>query len=97
MGNCKSCIIMPMGSIRIFHSVLLLAIVSACGGPDLAVLGEPVPLPVRTGVTDLEYSEIVAGLDHGDEVLLLPSASLFEQQEALQRFITERFSSSPFQ
>lgn len=59
--------------------------------------GKPVPLPVRTGVTDLEYSEIVAGLNHGDEVLLLPSASLFEQQEALQRFITERFSSSPFQ
>jgi hypothetical protein len=59
--------------------------------------GEPVPLPVRTGVTDLEYSEIVAGLGPDDEVLLLPSSSLFEQQEALQKFITERFSSSPFQ
>jgi len=59
--------------------------------------GEPVPMPVRTGVTDLEYSEIVAGLGPEDEVLLLPSSSLYEQQEVLQKFISERFSSTPFQ
>ncbi len=59
--------------------------------------GEPVPVPVRTGVTDLEYSEVIAGLGPDDQVLLLPSTSLFEQQEALQRFIADRFSSSPFQ
>ena len=70
------------------------------GGDYWAVVfknGEPVPVPVRTGVTDLEYSEVIAGLKPDDQILLLPSTSLFEQQEALQRFIADRFSSSPFQ
>jgi hypothetical protein len=30
-------------------------------------------------------------------VLLLPSTSLFEQQERLRGFISSRFSSTPFQ
>ena len=59
--------------------------------------GQPVPMAVRTGVTDLQYSEIVDGLEPTDQVLLLPSASLFEQQEMLQQFISARFgSSTPF-
>jgi hypothetical protein len=58
---------------------------------------EPAPTRVRTGLTDLEYSEVLAGLAAEDRVLLLPSASLFEQQERLQQFISERFSSGPFQ
>lgn len=59
--------------------------------------GEPVPMAVRTGVTDLQFSEIVDGLEPTDHVLLLPSASLFEQQEMLQQFISARFgSSTPF-
>jgi HlyD family secretion protein len=58
---------------------------------------EPVPVPVRAGLTDLEYSEIVSGLNPDDRVLLLTSTSLYEQQERLQRFITERFgSTTPF-
>jgi HlyD family secretion protein len=56
----------------------------------------PVPIAVKTGLTDLEYSEIVSGLQPGDRVLLLPSTSLFEQQERLQQFISSRFSSTPF-
>ena len=59
--------------------------------------GKPVPVSVRTGLTDLEYSEIVDGLDADSRVLLLPSSSLFEQQELLQRFISARFSTTPFQ
>ena len=59
--------------------------------------GEPVPVSVRTGLTDLEYSEIIDGLDMNAQVLLLPSSSLFEQQEALQKRISERISTSPFQ
>ncbi len=59
--------------------------------------GEPVPVSVRTGLTDLEYSEIVDGLDADSRVLLLPSSSLFEQQELLQSFISARFSTTPFQ
>lgn len=59
--------------------------------------GKIAPVAVHTGLTDLAYSEIVSGLQDGDEVLLLPSVSLFEQQEQLQNFISERFSSTPFQ
>jgi hypothetical protein len=58
---------------------------------------QPVPISVKTGLTDLEYSEIVSGLEPGDRVLLLPSTSLYEQQERLQQFISSRFSSTPFQ
>ncbi len=60
--------------------------------------GRPMPKVVKTGLTDLEYSEIVTGLDADAEVLLLPSTSLFEQQAFLQQRIQERFASaSPFQ
>jgi len=60
--------------------------------------GRPVPKVVQTGLTDLEYSEIVAGLSPDAEVLLLPSTSLFEQQAYLQQRIQERFAAaSPFQ
>jgi HlyD family secretion protein len=59
---------------------------------------QPVPVAVKTGLTDLEYSEVVAGLEPGDQVLLLPSTSLYEQQERLQEFINQRFgSTTPFQ
>jgi HlyD family secretion protein len=59
---------------------------------------ETVPVAVKTGLTDLEYSEIVSGLEPGDRVLLLPSTSLYEQQERLQEFINQRFgSTTPFQ
>jgi hypothetical protein len=58
---------------------------------------QPAPTRVKTGLTDLEYSELLTGLGPEDRVLLLPSASLFEQQERLQQFISERFSSGPFQ
>jgi HlyD family secretion protein len=60
--------------------------------------GQAVPISVKTGLTDLEYSEVVSGLQPDDRVLLLPSTSLYEQQERLQQFISERFgSSTPFQ
>jgi HlyD family secretion protein len=59
--------------------------------------GQIMPVRVKTGITDLANSEIVTGLAAGDEVLLLPSASLFDQQARLQEFISSRFSSTPFQ
>jgi hypothetical protein len=64
----------------------------------VAVRGDQaVPVAVKTGLTDLEYSEVVSGLEPGDKVLLLPSSSLYEQQERLQDFINQRFgSSTPF-
>jgi len=57
---------------------------------------QAVPVAVKTGLTDLEYSEVVAGLAPGDRVLLMPSTSLYEQQERLQQFISQRFGGTPF-
>ena len=49
--------------------------------------GEPTPTYVRTGLTDLDYSEVVSGISETDSVLVLPSASLVQQQtEARERF-----------
>jgi HlyD family secretion protein len=51
--------------------------------------GQPTPVEVRTGLTDLDYSEVRSGLLATDTVLLLPSASLIQSQaefaERLQR------------
>lgn len=49
--------------------------------------GAITPKKVRTGITDLDYSEIKSGLVEGDSVLVLPSASLIQsQQEFKNRF-----------
>jgi HlyD family secretion protein len=49
---------------------------------------EPTPVYVRTGLTDLDYSEIVSGLTERDSVLVLPSASLVQQQEQWRNRMT---------
>lgn len=36
---------------------------------------------IRTGLTDLDYSEVTSGLAEGDSVLVLPSASLIASQQ----------------
>ncbi len=41
----------------------------------------PRATPIRTGLTDLDYSEVVSGLQPGDSVLVLPSASLVASQQ----------------
>ncbi len=43
--------------------------------------GGPRATPIRTGLTDLDYSEVVSGLKAGDSVLVLPSASLVASQQ----------------
>ncbi len=63
-------------------------------GPDTRFGGEyivfvkrgdqPVPVSIRTGLTDLDYSEVTAGLQEGDSVLALPSASLINSQTEMQ-------------
>ena len=57
--------------------------------------GEPVPVPVRTGMTDLDFSEIVRGLADFDSVLLLPSSGLFETQQRMQSWLTRRVGGVP--
>lgn len=49
--------------------------------------GRPTPVWIRTGLTDMDYSEVLEGLSPGDSVLVLPSASLVQsQQESRERF-----------
>ena len=50
--------------------------------------GQPAPIMVRTGLTDLDYSEIVSGLAATDSVLVLPSASMVQQQEEFRSRIS---------
>lgn len=47
--------------------------------------GKPVARPVRTGITDLDYSEVLAGLKAGDQVYMLPSSGLVETQQRFQQ------------
>ncbi|MDX2262025.1 MAG: efflux RND transporter periplasmic adaptor subunit [Gemmatimonadales bacterium] len=49
--------------------------------------GKPTPVYVRTGITDLDWSEVRSGLQEGDSVMLLPSASLIQAQQGLQERI----------
>jgi hypothetical protein len=46
--------------------------------------GQLTPVPIRTGLTDLDYSEVVSGLTEQDTVLILPSVSLIRQQQEQQ-------------
>ena len=49
--------------------------------------GRPTPVWVQTGLTDMDYSEVLNGVKEGDSVLVLPSASLVQsQQENRDRF-----------
>jgi HlyD family secretion protein len=45
------------------------------------------PRWIRTGLTDLDYSEVLEGLQQGDSVLVLPSASLIESQQEMRERI----------
>ncbi len=55
--------------------------------------GKPQPVPVRTGLTDLDYSEVISGLGDADTVLILPSASLVQAQQESQQ-MQERMRSN---
>jgi HlyD family secretion protein len=46
--------------------------------------GKPTPVYVRTGLTDLDYSEVLSGLAEGDSVFVLPSASLVQSQQDMK-------------
>jgi hypothetical protein len=46
--------------------------------------GQPTAVPIRTGLTDLDYSEVTRGLTAQDTVLILPSASLVQAQQEMR-------------
>jgi HlyD family secretion protein len=43
--------------------------------------GQLTPIWIRTGLTDMDYSEVLEGLSATDSVLVLPSASLVQSQQ----------------
>lgn len=49
--------------------------------------GKPVAVNVATGLTDLDYTEVVTGLTERDSVLILPSASLVQAQKEFNQRI----------
>ncbi len=49
--------------------------------------GRPTAVSIRTGLTDLDYSEVTSGLTEKDTVLVLPSASLVNAQKQFQQRI----------
>lgn len=51
--------------------------------------GRIVPVQIRTGLTDLDYTEVTAGLTETDSVLILPSASLVRSQQQTQQRINQ--------
>ena len=50
--------------------------------------GKPTAVWVRTGLTDLDYSQVISGLNPGDSVYILPSASLVQSQQQFRQRIT---------
>ena len=55
----------------------------------------PEPAWVRTGMTDFEYSVVLAGLKEREQVLLLPSAGLYESQSTLRDWMRRRAGGLP--
>jgi HlyD family secretion protein len=46
--------------------------------------GQPTPVWIRTGLTDMDYSEVLEGLTASDSVLILPSAGLVQSQQDMR-------------
>ncbi len=56
--------------------------------------GQPVARTVRTGLTDLEYSEVISGLEQGETVLLLPTSGQI-RANSMRRERMKRWNALP--
>ncbi|MGE0551821.1 MAG: efflux RND transporter periplasmic adaptor subunit [Gemmatimonadales bacterium] len=52
--------------------------------------GQPRPVAVRAGLTDFDYTAVLAGLEVGDSVLILPTSGLLEEQQEREQWVRER-------
>jgi hypothetical protein len=52
-------------------------------------------VPVRTGLTDFDYSVVLEGLVLGDSVVILPTAGLLSEQAERQEWIERRVGGNP--
>ena len=57
--------------------------------------GRPTPRRIRTGYTDMDYSEVVSGLTERDTVVILPSASLINQQTQMRNRMSQMGGAMP--
>jgi hypothetical protein len=64
----------PRGSSRLVGEYIVFALAD----------GAPTARWIRTGLTDLDYSEVLEGLSESDSVLILPSAGLVRSQQRFQ-------------
>jgi HlyD family secretion protein len=55
--------------------------------------GIPAAVAVRAGLTDFDYTAVLAGLQEGDSVALLPTAGLLEEQQQREQRARERAGS----
>ena len=46
--------------------------------------GRPTPVRIRTGITDMDYSEVTTGLTDRDTVVMLPSQSLVQSNQDMK-------------
>ena len=51
--------------------------------------------PVRTGLTDYDYSVVLDGLTRGDSVIILPTAGFIAEQAERQEWIDRRVGGNP--
>jgi HlyD family secretion protein len=61
---------------------------AAVGGEFIVFVlrqGQPAAVRITTGMTDLDWAEVTSGVTTSDTILLLPSASLTQSQQALQQ------------
>lgn len=49
--------------------------------------GAPVAQRIQTGLTDLDYSEVLAGLSADDQIILLPSSDLIMSQDRFKEWM----------
>jgi HlyD family secretion protein len=49
--------------------------------------GVPVAREIRTGLTDLDYSEVLSGLTVDDQIILLPSSDLIMSQDRFKQWM----------
>jgi HlyD family secretion protein len=54
--------------------------------------GQPVARYIETGLTDLDYSEVVKGLGAGEQIILLPSSDLILSQDRFRAMIGQAIS-----
>ena len=49
--------------------------------------GQPAPQYINAGLTDLDYSEVLSGVDANEQIILLPSSALIMSQDQFREWM----------